>query len=279
MRSLKLVLFLILICFTTATVTAVASSIKKERQTTSLPIIMYHSVLKDKKRAGKYIITPEELENDFKYIKENGYTCVLSDDLIQYTKGGSLPSKPIMITFDDGHLNNLTNVLPLLEKYDLKAIISIVGSYSEASSHSSDHNPNYSYLSYDDIKTLISSGRIEIANHSYDLHKLNARVGCSIIKGEDIKKYQKMLKSDLEKTQQLLEKNVSYTPTVFTYPFGSCCSYSKDIIKELNFKLSLGCAEQVNIISRDTKSLYCLGRFNRESGIDTARFMSRFEKQ
>ena len=71
-----------------------------------IPIVMYHSVLKDEKYHGKYVISPAELENDILYLKEQGYTTIFMEDLINYTKGGELPEKPIMLTFDDGYYNN-----------------------------------------------------------------------------------------------------------------------------------------------------------------------------
>lgn len=254
------------------------STESEESSEINLPIIMYHSVLKDTSKSGKYVITPTELENDFKYIKDNGYTCVLSEDLTEYINGKQLPEKPIMITFDDGYLNNLTYVLPLLEKYDLKAVISVVGEYTQRFSDEKDHNPNYSHLNFDDIKTLLDSGRIEIGNHTYDLHKLDSRSGCCIKKGENKETYKKLLADDLNKNQNILQQNLNYTPVIFTYPYGSSCVTSKEVIKDLGFKVSLGCAQKVNVLTRDADSLYMLGRFNRESGIDTQTFMKRFEK-
>ncbi len=242
-----------------------------------LPIIMYHSVLKDVSKSGKYVVTPMQMEADFKYLKDKGYVSVLSEDLINYVNGEKLPEKCIMITLDDGYLNNLTYVLPLLEKYDFKAVISVVGSYTERFTKEEDHNPNYSYFNFSDIQTLIDSGRVEIANHSYDLHKLDDRVGCSIKKGEDKNIYKKMLEDDLLKAQKLILKNNSYTPLIFTYPYGSSCISSVDVIKKLGFKMSLGCAQKVNFISRNPDELYMLGRFNRESGVSTEEFMKRLE--
>ena len=37
-----------------------------------VPIIMYHSILKDASRSNKYTITPTVLEEDLKYLKDNG---------------------------------------------------------------------------------------------------------------------------------------------------------------------------------------------------------------
>ncbi len=47
-----------------------------------IPIVMYHSVLKDEAYHGKYVISPAEFENDLSYLKSHGYTTVLVSDLI-----------------------------------------------------------------------------------------------------------------------------------------------------------------------------------------------------
>ena len=70
--------------------------------------LMYHQVLKDESRAGKYIITPNELESDLAYLSENGYVSVLPSQLVKIREqGGRLPEKTVVITFDDGYETGL----------------------------------------------------------------------------------------------------------------------------------------------------------------------------
>ena len=276
-RSINIFIIAAVIISCSIFIPRMAFSVKNIKKDFTLPVIMYHSVLKNPSSQGKYVVTPDTIEEDFKYLKSNGYTAILSHDLISFINGGDICEKPIMITFDDGHLNNLTYVLPLLEKYDLKAVISPVGIYTQNAENAKDRNPAYSYLNFEDIKALIASGRIEIANHSYDLHKLDGRVGTSIIRGEDVNAYQKMLFDDLNKAQNLFYDNLSILPVIFTYPFGSCCENSKPVIKNVGFSVSLGCEEKVNVITRDPQSLYCLGRFNRQSGISSNDFFKNIK--
>ena len=97
-----------------------------------MPIVMYHSVLKDTDLSGKYIVTPDTLKNDINFLKNKGYTFVSAQELIDYTNGTSkLPDKPVMLTFDDGFYNNYGYVMPILSEYDAKAVISVVGSYTD----------------------------------------------------------------------------------------------------------------------------------------------------
>lgn len=243
---------------------------------TELPVLMYHSVLKDPLRSGKYIVTPQTVEKDFAYLKQHGYESILPSELAErVTKGEPLPEKPVMITFDDGYLNNLTYVLPLLEEYDFKAVISIVGSYSKCFSDNPDHNPAYAHLCWNDIAELSESGRVEIGNHTYDMHKKEKRKGAKRMLGESEAQYYEALISDVGITQSLLEEYCGIVPTTFAYPYGYVCEESVPILKEMGFTVLLTCTEKVNMIGADPEALFSLGRFNRESSVTTERFMKK----
>ena len=243
-----------------------------------VPIIMYHSILKDPARSNKYTITPAVLEEDLKYIKANGYETITISDLISYVYDDKpLPPKPIILTFDDGHYNNYGYLYPLLEKYDMKAVISIVGSYTDKFSETDEANLNYSYLRWKDINELISSGRIEFQNHTYNLHdNTHGRIGAKKKKGESDDEYKKILEEDINKLQNEFKENTGYVPTCFTYPFGGISNSSLDIIKELGFKASLSCEEGINKITKNPNSLYLLKRYNRHSYVSTYNIFKKF---
>lgn len=278
-KKRSLIVSALLLCFMLLSGVAIyAMAQGEEADGVRLPVLMYHSVLKNPSAAGKYVISPDTFEADMKYLKDNGYTSLLSGDVISFVKEGvPLPEKSIMITLDDGYLNNLTYVVPLLEKYDMKAIISVVGKYSEEFSESGDHNPNYSYFSWEDIKECVASGRVEIGNHTYNMHSQNSRRGSMKKRGESDEEYKKVLTGDVMKTQALLMENCLVEPKVFTYPYGAVSNVSVDIIKQMGFEMSFGCCEKVNILTGDENELYLMCRFNRPSGIGTQEFMKRIE--
>lgn len=228
-----------------------------------LPIIMYHHILKDESRHGDFIISPDDLESDLKYIKKQGYTTIGTKELINFKQNGvPLPEKPIMLTFDDGHLSYLEYVVPLLEKYNMRAIVSIVGSYTNDYTKNPDKSVSYAYLSWDDIKKLSESTHTEIANHTYDMHKIGKRKGCAKIKGESSDEYKKIFSEDTEKMQKLISDYTGKRADCFTYPFGCYCNDAEEEIKKSGFLLSLTCNEGINNITRNS-SLFKLKRFNR----------------
>ena len=231
---------------------------------TKVPIIMYHSILKNNSQNSKYIVSPELLEEDLLYLKENGFTTIVVEDLIDYVYNNKpLPQKPIMLTFDDGHYNNYYYAYPLMKKYNMKMVISVVGEYAEQFSQSDPSNPNYSYLTWQQIDELQKSGYVEIQNHTYSMHSIGARWGCMKTKGETVEEYQKILYQDLSLLQSRLEKETGKSPTAFTYPFGKISEYSYDVINKLGFKASFSCAEGIAQISENPECLYLLKRFIR----------------
>ena len=132
-----------------------------------MPIIMYHSVLKDTDLSGKYIVTPDTLKNDINFLKNKGYTFVSAQELIDYTNGTSkLPDKPVMLTFDDGFYNNYGYVMPILSEYDAKAVISVVGSYTDEYSTSNIANMTYGYVRWSEVYDMFIDKRVEVGNHS-----------------------------------------------------------------------------------------------------------------
>ena len=273
LSKILLFLTLLVILLTVGISIAIANS----EEYIKVPIIMYHSILKDPSRSNKYTVTPSVLEEDLKYIKDNGYTTVTISDLISYVYDDTpLPEKPIVLTFDDGHYNNYGYLFPLLEKYDMKAVISIVGSYTDKFTETDEANLNYSYLRWKDIKELMDTGRIEFQNHTYSLHSnTGKRIGTKKIKGETDEHYKSILKDDILKLQQEFEENTHYTPQCFTYPFGGISNASLDIIKELGFKASLSCEQGINKLTKNRNSLYLLKRYNRPSYISTYNFFQK----
>jgi len=246
------------------------------RPSIRLPVIMYHKVLKNKDSLGKYTISPSELENDLIYLKEEGYTTVTVEDLVAFVYNGiNLPEKPIMLTFDDGYFSYYTYVLPLLEKYEIKAVMSIIGEYVDVSSEDSNPNP---YLNWTQVTELSESPYVEIQNHTYAMHKIAERKGCTIVTGESYDEYKKVILNDVGYLQLLIRGKTGYTPRAFTYPFGFTCKESKEILKEMGFLASLSSNYGVNILTGYEDELYELKRINRPSGINRNEFFNLIEE-
>ncbi len=239
-----------------------------------LPIIMYHSMLKDSKYQGKYVISPDTFENDLIYLQRNGYTTIVMQDLLDYVnKKKPLPSKPILLTFDDGYYNNYLYAYPIVKKYNVKIVISPIGYYTDLFTKSDSDHPNYSHCTWDQINEMMASGLVEFQNHTYNLHSnKGGRLGAKKLKSESTATYMAMLSADLGKMQQKMKDNTGYTPTTFVYPFGAISSASIPVVKSLGFEASLTCVSKMNYITTDAECLYELGRYLRPAGTSSEKY-------
>lgn len=245
----------------------------------TLPVIMYHSLLKDRSQAGDYVLSPDVLARDLDWLLSHGYETVTVSDLVAYTEGrGDLPAKPVMLTFDDGHFNNYVYALPLLRERGMRAVLSVIGSETARYTESGQENAYWSYLSADRLRELHESGVFEIQNHSFEMHELAPRRGCLRQTGEDTVEYRARLTADFVRTQQLLTEAGLPAPICYTYPFGAYSAESEEILRDGGFLCTLGCTEGLNRITRDPDSLYLLKRYNRPSGISSGRFFEEILK-
>lgn len=246
-----------------------------------VPVIMYHSLLKDPARAGDYVVSPETFEADMTYLLENGYTTVFVRDLVDYVENGAdLPPKPVVVTFDDGYYNVMAYAYPFMRENNIKGVMNVVGAFSEQSSAEDEHNPAYSYLTWEEIAELEQSGVFEIGSHTYDMHSIGVRSGCKKKYGENAETYRAALTEDIGGLQELLTEKSGVTPVTFAYPYGFISEESVPILREMGFKALLTCYEKPNYISRDDPDcLLCINRYNRPAGVSTEEFMEKLLKK
>lgn len=236
-----------------------------------LPVLMYHSILNSRK--GVYVISERQLRDDLRALRRAGYSFVRASEVIAYAEGrGNLPEKPVLITFDDGHYNTYHYALPILREMNASAVFNVVGKYTDSCSGKGEKdNPNYSYLTWEEIGEMAQMPEAEIGNHTYAMHEYHPRFGVERIRGETDAAYKAALQKDICGMQQTLKEKSGVVPQVFAYPFGKYNKTAEQIILGMGFKMILTCTEGVSTVRQgDPTSLYALKRFNRNGAMSTA---------
>lgn len=92
-------------------------------------VLLFHRVCYLKTDPWKLAVTPEEFDNQIRYIKENYNVVRFEDDW------SNINEKTVVITFDDGYVDNFYNAVPILRKYNIPATFFIstnnIGTNSE----------------------------------------------------------------------------------------------------------------------------------------------------
>lgn len=87
-----------------------------------VPVFMYHSVgIPDPEWKWNYLTTPyQDFENQMKWLKKCGFTTIHFDRYYNYIfNGATLPKNPVILTFDDGYVDNYIFAYPIMKKYGM----------------------------------------------------------------------------------------------------------------------------------------------------------------
>lgn len=169
-----------------------------------VPILMYHYVGSLPEDADdirvNLTVAAETFEEHLQYLAAQGYTTITLQQLIDALHwGAALPPKPIILTFDDGHLDHFVHVLPALQRHGFIGTFFIVTGFA-------DRNlPQY--MSWAQIQHLNQAG-MEIAAHTKDHIDLRERDVATLT-------YQ------VVGSQQSLEAHLGLPILSFSYPVGN----------------------------------------------------------
>lgn len=238
------------------------------RDSLELPILMYHGISESNAGESDYVISADRLEADLQWLHKNDYTTILPSQMIAYVKNGAkLPARPVILSFDDGYCNNYLYAFPLLEKYQAKAVIALIGADVEISSNDIYRVPSSCSLSWAEAAQMYKSGLVEFASHTYNLHRMeNGRKGADRKNKESAEDYRKFLTEDLQKNQEAIAIAVGRAPQVFAWPYGAYPSdgSADPILKSLGLEASFTSYQHTSAIYRgDPDSLFGLGRYLR----------------
>ncbi len=144
-------------------------------KTLSVPIFMFHHAGNAPPGADPVrrdlTVSAADLDAQMKYLKSAGYHPITQTQLFKALfMGGGLPSKPVLITFDDGYLDNFSQALPILVKYGFPATFYII----------SGRVGGRGYLSWEQIKVMEKDG-MDIGSHTVNHQDL------SIVSAADLK--------------------------------------------------------------------------------------------
>jgi biofilm PGA synthesis lipoprotein PgaB len=140
----------------------------KDMQPGEFLVFCYHNVPIKANPADSYGVSQNIFVEQMEYLRTHGYHPVSLGDILNTREGKKdLPDKPILLTFDDAYISYYNFVFPVLKKFDYPSLLAVVGSWID--------NPPEGLpeplMSWDQIREVAQSDLVEIASHTYDLHK------------------------------------------------------------------------------------------------------------
>lgn len=188
------------------------TSVNINNNTNGIAVLYYHSVRQTED--NELIISPDKLKEQLQFLKDQGYVSLTLAEAKEYILNNKqIPEKSILITFDDGYMDNYSNAFPILKELNMKATIFCIGSHLDGSY----------YLSEDAIKELVDYG-IDIQGHTVNHDKLSNLT------------YEDQLKT-LKNSKEYLEKITHKEVFAVAYPFGQFNDDTLKAAKESGYSL------------------------------------------
>ena len=234
----------------TASPIPTATWVKQGPGNVIVPILLYHwiavSPSDGPNYTSPYYVKPERFEEEMKLLHDWGYTTITIDMLLKsIAEGTELPPRPMLITFDDGHLNNYTTAFPIMQKYGFTGVLYVVGNYIGIDD----------YLNADQIKEMAAAGW-EVGSHSMSHSDLTALEP-------------QRQRAEVVDSKDFLEKTLGVPIQSIAYPFGLSNSSVIDYAHfagysagmSLGFTYDQGLGNIFTLQRRDIKGTYYVKQF------------------
>ncbi|GMQ47937.1 polysaccharide deacetylase family protein [Vibrio sp. 10N] len=198
-----------------------------------MPVIMYHRFIKDDSGKGVHgtYLHIDMFDKHMALLKKMGFETLTFEDLQdgRLIRRLEANKRYIMLTVDDGYVDNLELMLPVLQKYDFKAVVYVVtGETFNRWDVENPSNPEKSVplMNAKQVKLLAESGHIEIGGHTLTHPKLDTL-------SDEQQRF------EIVENKKALESTLGKTLTSFAYPFGEHNQASKQIAKEAGYQYAV----------------------------------------
>ncbi|MBF0338319.1 MAG: polysaccharide deacetylase family protein [Nitrospirae bacterium] len=197
----------------------------------AIPVLMYHHV----NDRGSFInVDVAKFERQMQLIQRMGYRTLDTAGLLEVAARKTTPQRCLMITFDDGWLDNYVYAYPILKKYGHRAVIFVVTSritdqglrprmdegfntplpsHKECVRMVEEGNGTQCVLSWQELIQMERSGVIDVQSHTHTHARFDTLY-------EDNDDRLAQLHSDLQQSKALIQERLGKACHALCWPWG-----------------------------------------------------------
>jgi len=226
----------------TATKTATATwAVFPARQVTA-PILLYHHIAV---KEDRYYISPDVFRKQMETLVSLGYAGITVPQLVEVLiNGGSLPQRPVAITFDDGDLDVYQNAFPVMQELGLVGTFYVVGTRLDSDD----------FIKVDQLKEMVAAGWA---------------IGCHSMTHIDLTLNHDTLTYEAGVCKNFLEEAIDTPVSTFAYPFGSMDEFVAGKVSKYGYSAAVGLGTSSD---HTWGTLYYLSRLEVQNAYDLEMF-------
>ena len=189
-------------------------------RTVHVPILMYHRVHEYATELTKSVpnltVEPGQFALEMSALVRNGFHAITQRQLFEALyDGAQLPAKPVLITVDDGYVDDVTQILPVLQRNHMVATFYIIsGRFHEAG-----------FVNESQVRQLDEAG-MDVGAHTRHHVPLPEFSGSA-------------LDSEVAGSKSDLEAVVGHPVYWFAYPFGNFDASVVEAVRRAGFLLAV----------------------------------------
>ncbi len=241
----------------------------------NIPVVMYHHVTE---QGGFLAMSARQFESQIRGLAEKGYRALKADEFASFFKGRPLPRKSILLTFDDGYLDNWVHAHPILERYGMSAILfaitGLIGNgparphagqgkavpiclpHRRAKMQMFGNQPDSVMLRWDEVHKMVGAGTFEIHSHTHTHKRWD-------LECESASEKMERLREDLSASRLVLTQQLGDVSSHLCWPQGYFDADYKQAAQELGFRhLYTTDARGQNLPQGDTTHIHRLSGKN-----------------
>ena len=189
-------------------------------------VLLYHNI---QPGCADFSLSPEAFEKQILFLKKMKYEFIFESEWEKSKK-----NRTVIISVDDGYINNYTYMFPLLKKYDVKASVNLRTDIFLSN--------DGSWLTIEQIKEMQDSGLVEFDAHTCNHPHLPQ---CTT----------EELYHEIVDCKEQIAEITSIMPNVFVYPYGRFDKRVLEIVRE-NYEICFS----IWITDEDFEEQYCIKR-------------------
>jgi peptidoglycan/xylan/chitin deacetylase (PgdA/CDA1 family) len=204
-------------------------------------ILLYHQI--DKEANVKYysnFVSKESFEKQIAFLRKQDYHFLALENLADLLEGNrTIPSRSVIVTFDDAYLDNLTNAWPILKHYGATGTIFAVTDFI-GKSFTWNEQEN-SFLTGEQITEMHDQG-MEFGSHTLTHPSLTR---CPLEK----------VIYEVTASKARLEELLNHPVHGFAYPYGSYNQDVKGAVIKAGYRLAFTMHRGMNTMESDPFTL------------------------
>jgi peptidoglycan/xylan/chitin deacetylase (PgdA/CDA1 family) len=236
----------------------------------AVPVLMYHHVSPN---PGLVTVSPETFARQMEHVHRAGFTTLSADRFLAFLEGqAEVPRKSVLITFDDGFLDNYVHAYPVLRQYGLRATVFAVTGWvgdgpvraragqGEATKlpatpdHRScmaairDGRGDDVMLRWSEVQQMETEGVVEVHSHTHRHVRWDER--CA-----DRAEQLAGLKADLEQSRSALRQRLAKESSHLCWPWGRFEPDDQSLANDLGFRAQYTTFKGVNVCGTNPASV------------------------